>query len=239
MLIVAFSYVEKLVEDGGFCCLLPGLYVIGCHAVDYEQDEMGRASILYGLASDSKAGAEPDFGQAGPLLGSCLSSPSSPTIVSRSNSTQLLLREEVFHGEVDEGDENKAPACLVEEEVPSLAGLERDIFGENSGFEFADSGEGVDSQKMETEDRTKSSAPLLGDGCDEQTYEAWWKRQTALWYVQARQANTLWSIALAATVMGLVIIGHRWQHERYQNQQLRLQLCSKDEVPVQQSSSYL
>jgi hypothetical protein len=27
MLIVAFSYVEKLVEDGGFCCLLPGLYV--------------------------------------------------------------------------------------------------------------------------------------------------------------------------------------------------------------------
>jgi hypothetical protein len=194
-------------------------YVTGCHAVDYEQDEMGRASILYGLASDSKAGAEPDFGQAGPLLGSCLSSPSSPTIVSRSNSTQLLLREEVFPGEVDE-------------EMPSLAGLGRDIFGENSGFEFADSGEGVDSQKMETEDTTKSSAPLLGDGCDEQTYEAWWKRQTALWYVQARQANTLWSIALAATVMGLVIIGHRWQHERCQNQQLRLQLCSKDEVPL-------
>jgi len=48
--------------------------------------------------------------------------------------------------------------------------------------------------------------------------------------MQARQANTLWSIALAATVMGLVILGHRWQHERCQNQQLRLQLCSKDEV---------
>jgi hypothetical protein len=47
--------------------------------------------------------------------------------------------------------------------------------------------------------------------------------------MQARQANTLWSIALAATVMGLVILGHRWQHERCQNQQLRLQLCSKDE----------
>lgn len=76
-----------------------------------------------------------------------------------------------------------------------------------------------------------SLSPLLGDGgYDEHTYEAWWKKRAALWCVQARQANTLWSIALAAAVMGLVILGHRWQHERCQNQQLRLQLCAKDEV---------
>jgi hypothetical protein len=31
--------------------------------------------------------------------------------------------------------------------------------------------------------------------------------------------------------MGLVILGNQWQHERCQNQQLQLQLCSKDEVP--------
>jgi hypothetical protein len=30
--------------------------------------------------------------------------------------------------------------------------------------------------------------------------------------------------------MGLVILGNQWQHERCQNQQLQLQLCSKDEV---------
>jgi len=47
---------------------------------------------------------------------------------------------------------------------------------------------------------------------------------------QAQQATALWSIALAAAVMGLVILGHQWQHEHCQNQQLQLQLCSKDEV---------
>jgi hypothetical protein len=46
----------------------------------------------------------------------------------------------------------------------------------------------------------------------------------------AQQATALWSIALAAAVMGLVILGHEWQHERCQNQQLQLQLNSKDEV---------
>jgi hypothetical protein len=198
-------------------------------AVDYEQDEIGSASIFYGLDSDSKAGTEPDYRQAGPLLGSCLSSPSSPTIVSRVNSMQWVLGDEVFQGHIDGGDdETKAPSCLVEDEMPSLAGLERESFGENSGLESPDSGTGRGQRKMVPED-TKGSAPLLGDGCDDQTYEVWWKRWAALWYMQARQANTIWSIALAATVMGLVIIGHRWQHERCQNQQLRLQLCSKDE----------
>ncbi len=48
--------------------------------------------------------------------------------------------------------------------------------------------------------------------------------------MQAQQATALWSIALAAAVMGLVILGHQWQHEHCQNQQLQLQLCSKDEV---------
>ncbi|CAM6066405.1 unnamed protein product [Sphagnum tenellum] len=45
----------------------------------------------------------------------------------------------------------------------------------------------------------------------------------------AQQATTLWFIALTAAVMGLVILGHEWQHERCQNQQLQLQLNSKDE----------
>jgi len=36
-----------------------------------------------------------------------------------------------------------------------------------------DSGAGVNMQKMEEED-AKSFAPLLGHGCEEQTYLAWW-----------------------------------------------------------------
>jgi hypothetical protein len=113
-----------------------------------------------------------------------------------------------------------------EEEVWSSAGgLERT----NLEFEFPDSD--ADMQNVELEKR-KSFATLLGDGCYEQhTCETWWKRcRGILWCMQAQQATALWSIALAAAVMGLVILGHQWQHERWQNQQLQLQLCSKDEV---------
>ncbi len=84
-------------------------YVWGI-AIDYEQDKIGR--MFYRLPSDSKAGAEPDFGQAGPLLGFCLSSPSSPTILSQANS--MLLGEEVFQDQIDGDDERKAPAFVNE-----------------------------------------------------------------------------------------------------------------------------
>jgi hypothetical protein len=99
----------------------------------------------------------------------------------------------------------------------------------NLEFEFPDSD--ADMQNVELEKR-KSSATLLGDGFYEQhTCETWWKWcRRILWCMQAQQATALWSIALAAAVMGLVILGHQWQHERCQNQQLQLQLCSKDEV---------
>ncbi|CAK9871874.1 unnamed protein product [Sphagnum jensenii] len=85
------------------------------------------------------------------------------------------------------------------------------------------------TQNVELDER-KGLEPLLGDGsCYEHTCEAWWKRRGVLLCVQAQQATTLWSLALAAAVMGLVILGHQWQQEWYQNQQLQLQLCSKDE----------
>lgn len=41
--------------------------------------------------------------------------------------------------------------------------------------------------------------------------EAWWKRRALTLYAQAKEANTVWSIFIAAAVMGLVIIGQRWQ----------------------------
>lgn len=117
---------------------LPGLG----HSVDYEQDEIGSASILYALAPETKGGMEPDFGQAGPLLGSCLSSPSSPAIVSRANSLRLGSGDELFPSQVIDGDASSERGCSVEEEVHSLAGLEREILGADSGFEFPDSGAG-------------------------------------------------------------------------------------------------
>ncbi|KAH9574103.1 hypothetical protein CY35_01G037800 [Sphagnum magellanicum] len=214
---------------------------IGHAVVDYgDEHEIGNKSLSYALAPAAKAGSHPDFGQTGrgSLLGSsCLSTPSSsPIILSRSSSLQLLLGEELCHNQVGEGNESggvAATACLFEnaeeeqqqQQVWSSAG---GLGRTNLEFEFPDSD--ADMQNVELEKR-KSSATLLGDGFYEQhTCETWWKWcRRILWCMQAQQATALWSIALAAAVMGLVILGHQWQHERCQNQQLQLQLCSKDE----------
>ncbi|KAK9279584.1 hypothetical protein L1049_013263 [Liquidambar formosana] len=59
--------------------------------------------------------------------------------------------------------------------------------------------------------------------------EAWWKRRAAKLYSHAKEANTFWSIFIAAAVMGLVIIGQRWQQERWQVLQLKWQFSVKDE----------
>ncbi|KAJ7297189.1 hypothetical protein O6H91_Y074200 [Diphasiastrum complanatum] len=65
---------------------------------------------------------------------------------------------------------------------------------------------------------------------NEHECEAWCMRQVQIWRAQARHINPFWSIALAAALMGLLILGQKWQQERHQNQQLQVQLCAKDEV---------
>ena len=59
---------------------------------------------------------------------------------------------------------------------------------------------------------------------------AWWKRRVASLCAQAKEANGFWSIFVAAAVMGLVLIGQRWQQERWQVLQQRWQLSVSDEV---------
>ncbi|KAJ0250014.1 ATG8-interacting protein 2 [Hirschfeldia incana] len=51
--------------------------------------------------------------------------------------------------------------------------------------------------------------------------EPWWKRSAASLISQAKETNTVWSIFIAAAaVMGVVVLGQRWQHERWQLLQL-------------------
>lgn len=64
-----------------------------------------------------------------------------------------------------------------------------------------------------------------GFGDEDFRCDGWWKRQAA----SLAQPNTLWSIAVATALLGIVYLGQRWQHERWNNKQLRLQLCAKDE----------
>ncbi|KAM7260871.1 hypothetical protein ACFE04_026346 [Oxalis oulophora] len=39
---------------------------------------------------------------------------------------------------------------------------------------------------------------------------AWWKRSAVYVYAQAKETNSYWSICIAATVLGLVILERRW-----------------------------
>lgn len=49
--------------------------------------------------------------------------------------------------------------------------------------------------------------------------DGWWKRQAASFYAQAKETNAIWSVFVAAAVMGLVILGQRWHQERWQSLQ--------------------
>ncbi|KAF2282604.1 hypothetical protein P3X46_003688 [Hevea brasiliensis] len=53
--------------------------------------------------------------------------------------------------------------------------------------------------------------------------EAWWKRRAASLYTHVKETNAFWSIFVAAAVMGLVILGQRWQQERWRALQLKWQ----------------
>ncbi|KAL2635509.1 hypothetical protein R1flu_006988 [Riccia fluitans] len=180
---------------------------------------------VYDIATEKKPESDcREEAAAGPLFGSCMSTPSAAAIVSSVAAFRAGLGEDLIQSPM-EGDESLMSAnCVVEEE---LAGLERDVLGSDSGFSsFHESP--VVAKKLDLDDRQEEEG-LLVEGAEDHACEAWWKRSAALWCVQTRQANTLWSLALAAAVMGLVILGQRWQHERCENNHLRLQLCSKDE----------
>ncbi|KAL2472712.1 hypothetical protein Fot_48448 [Forsythia ovata] len=60
--------------------------------------------------------------------------------------------------------------------------------------------------------------------------EAWWKRHAASLYAHAKEANTFWSIFVAAAVTGLVILGQKWQQEKWQVLHLKWQFGINDEV---------
>ncbi|KAK4794977.1 hypothetical protein SAY86_012971 [Trapa natans] len=58
---------------------------------------------------------------------------------------------------------------------------------------------------------------------------AWWKKRAASLYAQAKDANAIWSIFIAASVMGLVMLGQHWQQERWQILQQKWHLSFGDQ----------
>ncbi|KAE8733320.1 Origin recognition complex protein 5 [Hibiscus syriacus] len=66
-------------------------------------------------------------------------------------------------------------------------------------------------------DMPESAKPLQdkSDGSD-LPCEAWWKRRAISLYAHAKEVNAFWSVFVAAAVLGLVILGQRWQQDRLQ-----------------------
>lgn len=64
-------------------------------------------------------------------------------------------------------------------------------------------------------------------------WDSWIVRQLSLWQTQLARANSVWSLALAAAAMGLLIVGRGWQRLQAQNRNLRLQLRAKDKKITQ------
>ncbi|KAG9135425.1 hypothetical protein Leryth_007187 [Lithospermum erythrorhizon] len=62
--------------------------------------------------------------------------------------------------------------------------------------------------------------------------EAWWKKHATSIYRHAKEANSVWSIFVVAAVTGLVILGQRWQQERWQVLQAKLQLSINNERSI-------
>ncbi|XP_042506925.1 ATG8-interacting protein 1-like [Macadamia integrifolia] len=44
--------------------------------------------------------------------------------------------------------------------------------------------------------------------------EAWWKKRVASLYTNTKEVNAFWSIFVAATLVGLVFLGRRWQKNK-------------------------
>eukprot|EP00850_Spirogloea_muscicola_P020261 SM000211S06631 [mRNA] locus=s211:125262:128478:+ [translate_table: standard] len=64
--------------------------------------------------------------------------------------------------------------------------------------------------------------------------EAWWSRKTLLLVRRLQalvegQATAIWSVALTAAVMTLMLLAQRWHRERIVARNLRLQLAKRDE----------
>eukprot|EP00246_Nothoceros_aenigmaticus_P015584 TRINITY_DN6563_c0_g1_i1.p1 TRINITY_DN6563_c0_g1~~TRINITY_DN6563_c0_g1_i1.p1 ORF type:complete len:193 (+),score=29.57 TRINITY_DN6563_c0_g1_i1:22-579(+) len=137
---------------------------------------------------------------------------------------------------MDKGDDrpiDEEHGCVTESDGDTWA---RDFLAFNEedvqvagGAELEGEDEEHEQAKEEEEMSTIRSSTSATSLVKEYSYEGWWKRKASCLLVQARQANSIWSIALAAAVMGLVLLGQRWHRERCQNQQLRLQLYSRED----------
>ncbi|KAH6817928.1 origin recognition complex protein 5 [Perilla frutescens var. frutescens] len=92
-----------------------------------------------------------------------------------------------------------------------------------AGMPFADEGSGSAEAFESVDDAVNAEDDKFSEPSS-LPCEAWWRRHADSLYGQAKSANPYWSLVVAAAVIGLVIIGRRWQRDRPQVFQLKSQL---------------
>ncbi|GER49787.1 ATP synthase subunit b [Striga asiatica] len=171
---------------------------------------------------------------------------SSPLFMSRhfvfppSQHENLPLEPELIVPQLDrEGD---VESEVMDDEDPHF--YDKDVTFENaqSIYSYEEGLSNVESEGTGDLDNSPDSAlgsgpqdiiqkPVEEDEHDDEGIPsiAWWKRRAVSMYAHVKEANTFWSVFIAAAIMGLVVIGHRWQQESWKVLHFKRQFGINDE----------
>ncbi|URE26245.1 hypothetical protein MUK42_18140 [Musa troglodytarum] len=119
----------------------------------------------------------------------------------------------------------------------NLAGLEQGMLDDSESAAVHS-----ETHKSDTEFEVEGSLDVIMDSPREHTKlcedevdqpnlpcQVWWKRHATSLYCHAKESNTFWSIVVAAAVMGVVIMGRRWQRDKWQLHQIKWRFSIRGE----------
>ncbi|WOL00065.1 ATG8-interacting protein 1-like isoform X1 [Canna indica] len=127
----------------------------------------------------------------------------------------------------DVGFEEKASQMLTLVEHGIFADPDPVVIHSETHQDTYESEEPLDVNTTSPKDHSK----IYGDGPDGSGLpcQAWWKRHAVSLYRQAKEANTFWSVAVTAAVLGIIVFWQRWQREKWQLHQSRWRFSISDE----------
>ncbi|CAL9102782.1 ATG8-interacting protein 1-like [Musa acuminata AAA Group] len=117
----------------------------------------------------------------------------------------------------------------------NLVGMEQDIYAdpdvairseECEGGRKFDGEEAFDVHMDSPRDHTEPDEDEF-DGSN-LPCQSWWKRHAVSLYRQAKEADTFWSVVVAAAVVGIIVLGHRWQRNKWQLHQIKWRFSIND-----------
>ncbi|KAF3322166.1 hypothetical protein FCM35_KLT13307 [Carex littledalei] len=123
------------------------------------------------------------------------------------NEIDIKTREqENLSGEEEEGQIEKEKR---EEELETA--------GQDESFKKEESQE-ISSEVENREDKFELGADKKREGKEGEDGLEWVKKRGLWLYQHVKEANAVWSVVVAAALVGIVILGQRWQREKSQHQ---------------------